>query len=84
MCLEKLNRLERENEMRLIHFYGENWRMRHRIKSAAYGEYRCDLCWGKRMLDLGRVIQHIGSKKHKNKVFSDERRANPLAEVPEQ
>ena len=61
---------ERGNQKALVEVYGEGWADKHGIVRVANGTYACSKCWrrGNKLADLGRVIQHIGTKKHQNTV----------------
>ena len=57
-----------QSDRKLVEQYGDDWDDMHRIVRTELGTYTCDFCWGKQLPDLCRVVEHISSKKHRNKV----------------
>lgn len=61
--------------------YGPEWQAQHGIEETRSAEYFCTKC-EKQLPDLCRVQEHLGSRRHKSRIWVAEYLQDPLAHVP--
>eukprot|EP00930_Biecheleria_cincta_P034793 TRINITY_DN23995_c0_g1_i1.p1 TRINITY_DN23995_c0_g1~~TRINITY_DN23995_c0_g1_i1.p1 ORF type:complete len:337 (-),score=41.28 TRINITY_DN23995_c0_g1_i1:234-1244(-) len=81
-CWKNWEALEEANLKVLIEKNGAEWQAVHGIVKGQWGTWTCSKCWGAQLQDLGRVLEHIGTRKHANKVEDMKCRHDPLKDVP--
>ena len=68
---------EIQNDQRLRELHGDHYLSSNDISRNSGGKYVCNLCW-KQLTDLGRVLEHVITPKHVNKVEWRKRTLPPL------